>query len=80
MMTEDVPANGLSVQRATAIKLLRAEVKLDTDAHLSEAGSYTSAVLRRPLPGTDLAKYHRVSCRRSLLYSPSEFQQRVSQI
>ena len=37
------------VQRATATMLLRAEVKLDTNAQLSEAGSYTSAVLRRPL-------------------------------
>ena len=38
-LTEDVPANGLSVQRATAIKLLRVAVKLDTCAQLSEAGS-----------------------------------------
>ena len=36
------------VQRATATMLLRAEVKLITDAQLSEAGLYTSAVLRGP--------------------------------
>ena len=40
----------LSVQRATATTQLRAEVKFDTCAQLSEAGSYTSAVLRRSLP------------------------------
>ena len=38
-LTEDVPANGLSVQRATATKLLRVAVKLDTCDQLSEAGS-----------------------------------------
>ena len=39
----------VSAQRATATRRPRLEIKLATGAQLSEAGSYTSAVLRRPL-------------------------------
>eukprot|EP00964_Phaeocystis_antarctica_P033350 scaffold18932_cov65-Phaeocystis_antarctica.AAC.12 len=44
---QDAPS-GLSAQRATATRLLRAEVKLDTCAQLFEAGSKTSAVPSSP--------------------------------